>query len=573
MKRFLNGLLALAFILGTVAQAFAIAPANLDPINGPALPPAVFAQELLPGALVAPLSAVYTGADQATGTFAAGLADGIGIDAGFIFTTGAILNAVGPNLNGGISVANGLLGDAGLDVFVAPLVTADASVLTASFTIPDNPIRRVLSFQVVFASDEFIESVNDPFGFGNDVFGLFVDGQNIAFVPGTFSPVTVNNMFSIPTLFNDNDVFPPPFATQYDGFSNVMTFTVALDPGITHTLKVAIADVGPAPGDDQIDSAVFLAPATLTAAPVASVIMGDFNNDGTDDMAVIDSGGFVFFSTNVNAVAPTWNHVAGQVFSKIVSGNFNTARAGDELAGITLDGTSIFFSNDMLTWTQIPLAGTLTTLVAGNFNNARAGDELAGIDPTGIILVTLGADFTTGFSPVSGRLAQLTAGDVNNDTLTDLIGLSAAGKIWVSTNAGTTWTNVPGTLSKIISADLNGDLNFDIAGLSAAGKIWYTTTFPVPTWTNVVPGTLNTITSGDFGAAVAGDQLAGLSAAGKVWFTPSLPVPTWTNVPGTLTRLITGDFNGDGTDDLAGTSPTGKLFMSTNRLNFTEVVR
>ncbi|MCK7574519.1 MAG: choice-of-anchor L domain-containing protein [Chromatiales bacterium] len=102
------------------------------------------------------------------GTFAAGLADGIGIDAGFIFTMGAILNAVGPDLTGGISVANALPGDVNLDALLPAMpapVTADASVLTASFTIPNNPIRRVLSFQVVFASDEFIESVNDPFGF------------------------------------------------------------------------------------------------------------------------------------------------------------------------------------------------------------------------------------------------------------------------------------------------------------------------------------------------------------------------------------------------------------------------
>ncbi len=580
MNRFRGGLLILVFIVCTIAPAFAIAPGDLDPINSPALSPATFAEQLLPGATIVPGSANYAGADQATGAFRAGFADGIGIDAGFILTSGDILGAVGPNIASGPGVFNNAAGDPDLDALAAPSMTADASVLTFSFSIAD-PIRRVVTFQAVFASEEYNESVGDPEGIGNDVFGLFVDGVNIALAPGTGSPVTVNtiNGSATPALFNNNDPeqFIPstPFGTQYDGFSQVMTFRVVLDPdpAVTHTLKVAVADAGPGPlPDNAVDSAVFLAPATFTAAPAAAVIMGDFDDNAIDDMAIIDADGFVFFSTNVNFFAPAWNHVTGQVFSKIVSGDFNPGRQGDELAGVALNG-SVFFSNDMLTWTQIPLGGTLTTLVSGNFNNARAGHELAGLDPAGNILVTMGADITTGFSKVNGKLAQLTAGDVNNDGLTDLIGLSSAGKIWVSTTAGATWTNVPGTLSKIISADLNGDINFDIAGLSPTGKIWYTTTFPAPTWTNVVPGTLNTMTSGDFGVAVAGDQLAGLSATGKVWYTPNLPVPAWTSVPGTLTQLITGDFDGDGTDDLAGVSPAGKLFMSINKLNFIEVVR
>ncbi|MCK7574518.1 MAG: hypothetical protein MZV65_00330 [Chromatiales bacterium] len=97
---------------------------------------------------------------------------------------------------------------------------------------------------------------------------------------GDVQPCDVEQHVLDPDPFNDNDVFPPPFATQYD--SQQRHAAVALDQH-HHTLKVAIADVGPAPGDDQMELAVFLAPTvTLTAAGRASVIRGDFNNDGNE---------------------------------------------------------------------------------------------------------------------------------------------------------------------------------------------------------------------------------------------------------------------------------------------------
>ena len=52
----------------------------------------------------------------------------------------------------------------------------------------------MITIPVVFASDEYNE-VTAPGGlFGNDVFGLFLDGVNIALVPGSNSPITVSNI-------------------------------------------------------------------------------------------------------------------------------------------------------------------------------------------------------------------------------------------------------------------------------------------------------------------------------------------------------------------------------------------
>ncbi len=355
----------------------------------------------------------------------------------------------------------------------------------------------------------------------------------------TSSPAGINCGTDCSEPFAQNTVVQltaaPATNSTFTGWSgacvgNAATCTVTMDAA--RTVAAAFSDNGPA-----------------AAEPVEAVVSGDFNNDGVADMAIIETGGLVSYSTNVNSPSPTWIPVPGQIFSKIVAGNFRSSRAGDELAGITTGG-GIFYTRDFLAWTQIPLTGTLTTLVAGNFNNARTGDELAGLAPDGTVFVTLGTSITAGFNEVNGGLAQLVSGDVNSDGLTDLIGLNSLGKILVSTNAGTTWTQVPGRLSQVVSADINGDRRFDIAGLSSTGTIWFTTNLGAA-WTQV-PGSLSQVVSADINGDGRSD-IAGLSTTGTIWFTTNLGA-AWTNVPGTLTQLISGDFNGNGSDDLAGVS-------------------
>ncbi|OGP73103.1 MAG: hypothetical protein A2V86_11155 [Deltaproteobacteria bacterium RBG_16_49_23] len=250
-------LLILIFLCG---RAFAVT--NLADLNVKS--PAVVAAELMPGAIIDPASVKFTGQNIAAGTFTSGLNDGIGIDQGILLTTGAILNAVGPNFVGNLGVKADLPGDPQLDAIVAPALTFDAAVLEFDFTLPD-PANNVITFKMVFASDEYSENVGKSNGSGNDIFGLFLNGVNIALIPESGDPVTVNTLNRIvnPGLFINNDPellgLPTPFETQYDGFSKVITFSVTVDPSVPHHLKLAIADTR----DRTIDSAVFLAPAAL----------------------------------------------------------------------------------------------------------------------------------------------------------------------------------------------------------------------------------------------------------------------------------------------------------------------
>ncbi|MCC5639374.1 PEP-CTERM sorting domain-containing protein [Nostoc sp. CHAB 5844] len=216
-------------------------------------------------------NATYQGASIASGTFTGGLASGIGIENGMILTTGNAKLAVGPNNSESASSNNGLLGDSDLSALISGVQTFDASVLEFEFTSTTGN----LFFNYVFASEEYNEYVNTKY---NDVFGFFLDGKNIALIPGTATPVSINtvnggNPFGSnatnPQLFNNNSLEDAGlfYDLQYDGFTNVFSAQfLGLSEGI-HRLKIAIADVG----DHRYDSAVFIQAGTFSGQPLKRV--------------------------------------------------------------------------------------------------------------------------------------------------------------------------------------------------------------------------------------------------------------------------------------------------------------
>lgn len=206
------------------------------------------------------------GADQ-SGTFTDGLSSGIGIEDGIILTSGNANLAVGPNTSDFSTGIVGSAGDSDLGALI-PQTTRDAAILEFDFTSAGGN----LFFQYVFASEEYNEFVNTAF---NDVFAFFVDGVNIALVPGTNTPVSVNNVnggaplgdnATNSDLYNNNDLDPNPnvvdpiFDIEYDGFTDVFTAQfLGLSPGL-HRMKIGIADAGISETvpDSFLDSAVFI---------------------------------------------------------------------------------------------------------------------------------------------------------------------------------------------------------------------------------------------------------------------------------------------------------------------------
>ena len=130
----------------------------------------------------------------------------IGMAGGVILATGSINNATGPNNSGSASEGGGTnLGDP--DVLAVSQITNpnimdvnDAAILEFDFV----PQGDSLSFDFIFASDEYLEfvnSVNDAFGFfisGPGISGPFTNNAaNIALIPGTSQPVTIDDVNNV----------------------------------------------------------------------------------------------------------------------------------------------------------------------------------------------------------------------------------------------------------------------------------------------------------------------------------------------------------------------------------------
>jgi uncharacterized repeat protein (TIGR01451 family) len=203
---------------------------------------------------VDPQSILYTGAYNASGTFSSDPESIVGFGSGVLMTTGDVANVVGPNDTGSAGTDNGLDGDSDLDA-LSNETTYDASVLQFDFT----STQDMLSFQYVFASEEYPEFVNQGF---NDTFGFFVNGTNCATV-GDGQPVTVDtvNAGSNSSLFRDNS--DASIDTQMDGLTTVLTCTAPVSTTETNHIKLAIADGG----DHIYDSAVFLKAGSFSSEP------------------------------------------------------------------------------------------------------------------------------------------------------------------------------------------------------------------------------------------------------------------------------------------------------------------
>lgn len=208
-------------------------------------------------------SATLVGAATQQGTFSGGLEAGIGIASGVILTTGNATLAPGPNSDDASGGQTFTGGDADLATLVTDPVL-DSNVLTFTFTTETGS----LFFQYVFASEEYNEFVGSEF---NDVFGFFLDGVNIALIPGTTTPVAINNVNCGDTgtdtgtncgFFNNNDLDSGAiFDIEYDGFTDVFTASATgLEEGREYTIKLAIGDVS----DQILDSAVFLKAGSFT---------------------------------------------------------------------------------------------------------------------------------------------------------------------------------------------------------------------------------------------------------------------------------------------------------------------
>ncbi len=227
--------------------------------------PTQWVQSLFQGSGVIVSNVTYVGAPTASGQFSDTLAN-IGFGSGILLTTGDINNAIGPNNQTWAYTNNLLNGDIDLDSIMHPSLSFDVAVLEFDFI----PVGDTVIFKYSFASEEYMAYANTNY---NDGFGFFLSGpgitgpysnnaQNIALIPGTSIPVTINNV-NLNTngqYYVDNGdgagtgTAPDGLYIQYNGYTVPFYALAVVVPGQTYHIKLVIGDCS----DGVFDSGVFL---------------------------------------------------------------------------------------------------------------------------------------------------------------------------------------------------------------------------------------------------------------------------------------------------------------------------
>ena len=242
-------------------------------------------------------SATFQGYDGGSGTFTGGPQ---GVPDAIVLTTGDVTHPNPPSSEG---LAQNVPGFARCDALSGG-TSYDAAVLTLQVELQSG--YGGFSSKFVFATDEYPEYVGSQF---NDVFGIWVDGTQIAF-DNKNSPITVNGPF-----FKSGEVLTPPGSgTTYGGSSQLLQAGYASTAG-SHTVEIAVCDIA-----DRIrDSAVFL---TLSGCTDAAAC-----NNGTtvaSNSTTTPSGNSTgYYTSTTPAPTATGGNNGGQVRSLFLSSSFH----------------------------------------------------------------------------------------------------------------------------------------------------------------------------------------------------------------------------------------------------------
>lgn len=236
--------------------------------------PASLANDICFGDGIQIIDVQFSGIASSVGLFSGGN-NVIGLEQGIVMTTGAAQTS---NMGTGVdapstttaSVPNGSTASSP-NIF--PLVNNQDIFDVAVYTIRFVPERDSIRFRYVFGSDEYPDFVCSNF---NDVFGFFLTDPNgntinLAMVPGTDLPVTINSVNSgqpgdHPVVF-PGFCLPPNGSLEneqffnvagelpvYNGFTDVFTARAGVTPCQEYTMELVIADIG----DRLWDSGIFL---------------------------------------------------------------------------------------------------------------------------------------------------------------------------------------------------------------------------------------------------------------------------------------------------------------------------
>ncbi|MFT5901669.1 MAG: hypothetical protein ACI9LA_000870 [Bacteroidia bacterium] len=470
----------------------------------------------------------FTGDAVQIGYFDAANAN-FSIPEGVVMSTGNVNDI--PDAGGGFaSTIVGGPGDADLDI-IETAGTNDAIVLQFDFVPTGDSIR----FSYVFASEEYPEWVgagfNDAFAFtisGPGFAGPFANGgENIALLPGTATPVSIdnvndglNNQYYVDNQTGGAD------GVVFDGYTVTLTALAQVVCGETYTLKFVVGDGG----DSSFDSGVFLearsfnsnavnvdistasgsveegggwivegcTPADITfTRPAAAAdttdaipvyISGSAIN-GTDYTGVPDTVFFEVGDTSITFTIDAIDDILNEVGDSIVITVFSLNLCGDTIVSTgtiqIYDSGFYSYETEITGENSIECAGDSVLLVAssmfGNpaydydWNNFLTGDSIW-IVPTGDTTLIVETEDACGTetSPVIFEIQYL----VNPDPTVNITGPESFNCVpqIVNLNAAGSLGNTPyvylwdtGSGSSSISPTITSDTVFSVVAIDQCG--------------------------------------------------------------------------------------------------------
>lgn len=288
------------------------------------------------------VSANYSGAQSASGLYSNGdntASDLTPSDGGVILSTGRASDVTSGeedvNTSSSTTTQHNFAGDDDLSE-ISGQQTYDAAILEAQFV----PEGSILTMQVVFSSEEYLEYVDSGF---NDVVGIWVNGQQAELTFGTGN-LTINNINDVDNsnLYIDNSQDDDTYNTQMDGFTVTLTLKAPVIPGQVNTIKIGIADSG----DAAYDSNLLIAGHSVQTALVAEADEIDVTAGGETAYDLLAN------DTTTGGGTLTLTHINGQPVS---IGDTVTLGSGEVIeisaAGLILNGSDTQIGSNVFSYT------------------------------------------------------------------------------------------------------------------------------------------------------------------------------------------------------------------------------
>ncbi len=469
-----------------------------------AVTPTDLVNNYLLGSGVTATNITYNGSPIARSAFTCTGTCNLGMGAGILLSTGQATTAPAGFFHNTIL---GTPGDPQLDSIIDPRLTQDATILEFDFYVASDSLK----FEYVFASEEYNDyAAGNPPSAYNDVFAFFISGpgivgqQNLAVVPGTTTPVsinTINNGYSAGVssgpctncqYYIDNVNGP---SVYFDGFTTVLTAKTAVQPCQTYHIKLAIADAT----DGAFDSGVFLKAGSFTSFGQINVF--------ANGVAQPDNGTvYACTGTSVQLClnpAQNYNWVTGETTQCITVNEQNIVPGGVYNAAVFSPANNCFVFTSNLSVQFITPSATITpsgplnlcpgnnvTLTAnqGNTylwsNGATSQSISVGTAGTYTVTVSNGPNCSAVSTPVTVTVGNATA------QITGVLSLCNGANTTLTANAGLSYLWNNGAVTQNINVAAAGAYTVTV---TQAGGCTATATVNVAVNANPVPAIAGTL--------------------------------------------------------------------------------